>query len=84
MWNVHGSPLDFSFSLFKINALNIFYFNMDFLEIISQQLGVGPEQPEIVSSVTCGDTSILAASAHQARARGAGHCCCLLFEKMSI
>ena len=52
---------------------------MDFLEIIARQLGVGSEQPEIVSSVTCGDTSILAASAHQTFARGLGivDACCL-------
>ena len=34
-----------SSSLFKINVFNIFYLEMDFLEIISRQLGVGSEQP---------------------------------------
>ena len=70
--------LDFSSILLEINAFDIFYLKRDFLEIIARQLGVGLEQPEIVSSVTCGDTSILAASAHQARARGLGiDACCL-------
>ena len=52
---------------------------MDFLEIISRQLGVGSEQPDIVSSVTCDDSSILAASAHQTLGRGLGivDACCL-------
>ena len=71
--------LDFSSSQFKIHAFNIFYFNMFFFFWNHFKVAwVGSEQLEIVSSVTCVDSTILAASAHQTLGRGLGiDACCL-------